>query len=330
MHGGEPLLAGAATIEHLVRTVRAAVPDETTVDFNIQTNGVLLDEPMLDLLRALGVTVGVSLDGGRAANDRHRLFPNRRSSFTAVERALRLLSSERYRSLYAGLLCTVDVHNDPIAVYEDLLAFAPPRIDFLLPHGNWTSPPPNRPPDLNRSCYADWLVSVFDRWFDAPVQETSVRLFESVVNLLLGLPSESEAVGPNQIDLVTIETDGTWEQGDALKTVAEGAAATGMTVLNHSLDEVLAHPGIQARQFGIDALAAECQACPIVEVCGGGLYAHRYRDGDGFGNPSVYCADLMALITHVRNRLRTGIAALPDDWFVGTKEADATVPVHRG
>ena len=37
-----------------------------------------------------------------------------------------------------------------------------------------------------------------------------------------------------------------------------------------------------------------------MEICGGGLYPHRYRHGEGFRNPSVYCDDLMRLITHVR------------------------------
>src|SRR5205807_8385184 len=83
MHGGEPLLAGAATITRVVQAVRSAVPAGTTVRFHIQTNGVLLDEKLLELLRELEITVGVSLDGGVVANDRHRLFPNGRSSFSA-------------------------------------------------------------------------------------------------------------------------------------------------------------------------------------------------------------------------------------------------------
>jgi uncharacterized protein len=46
-------------------------------------------------------------------------------------------------------------------------------------------------------------------------------------------------------------------------------------------------------------LSAQCRACPVVRVCGGGLYAHRYRASNGFDNPSVYCADLKALVDEV-------------------------------
>ena len=47
----------------------------------------------------------------------------------------------------------------------------------------------------------------------------------------------------------------------------------------------------------------QCRACPVMDICGGGLYPHRYREGAGFRNPSVYCADLLRLITHVQERV---------------------------
>lgn len=38
----------------------------------------------------------------------------------------------------------------------------------------------------------------------------------------------------------------------------------------------------------------------MVSSCGGGLYTHRYRDdGSRFDNPSVYCPDLLTLISHI-------------------------------
>ena len=66
---------------------------------------------------------------------------------------------------------------------------------------------------------------------------------------------------------------------------------------------VARHPGIVARQRGLAGLCQTCQECPVVTSCGGGLYAHRYRAGTEFANPSVYCADLLKLITHIKQRL---------------------------
>ena len=39
-------------------------------------------------------------------------------------------------------------------------------------------------------------------------------------------------------------------------------------------------------------------------MCGGGLYAHRFRRQSGFDNPSVYCRDLMKLTSYFRDRFR--------------------------
>ncbi|MBF9128047.1 FxsB family radical SAM/SPASM domain protein [Plantactinospora sp. S1510] len=310
LHGGEPLLAGRELVGHVARSVRAAVPAGTVVDLRVQTNGVLLDETFLDLFDRYDIRVGVSLDGPEAANDRHRVFAGGQGSHRAVAEALERLNQHHYRHLYGGILCTINLENDPLDVYRSLLAFAPPRMDFLLPHGNWTTPPPGRRTDSADTPYADWLVPVFDEWFASRPQRTGVRLFESLIDLLLGGSSGSEVVGLSPSDLITVETDGAIEQGDALKTTEEGMAATGLHVRSSTFDEAIAQPAFRARQSGLAGLAATCRACPLVQVCGGGLYAHRYHATNGFDNPSVYCPDLTALITHIRGRLNTELAVL--------------------
>ena len=42
-------------------------------------------------------------------------------------------------ALFSGLLCTIDLRNDPVTMSEALAAFQPPGIDFLLPHGIWAA-----------------------------------------------------------------------------------------------------------------------------------------------------------------------------------------------
>ncbi|MEO3872824.1 FxsB family cyclophane-forming radical SAM/SPASM peptide maturase [Nonomuraea sp. B12E4] len=312
LHGGEPLLAGADHIAHTVHAVRQALGPAVRVDVSVQTNGMRLDEAYLDLFDDLGVRVGVSLDGDAEAHDRHRRRPDGRGSHATVSAALKLLTG-RYRHLYGGLLCTVDIRNDPIATYEALLEWEPPRIDFLLPHGNWAEPPPGLPADGGATPYADWLIPVFDRWYGAPRQETEVRLFADILRLLLGGTSSSEAVGLGPARMTVIETDGTIEQSDTLKSAYPGAPATGYHVLRDTFDVVLRHPAVMARQLGRAALAAECRDCSIVSVCGGGLFAHRYSPDSGFGNPSVYCHDLFRLITHIRGEAERDVAALLKD-----------------
>jgi uncharacterized protein len=309
LHGGEPLLAGPAFIQNLADRVRDALSVTAAVDLVVQTNGIRLDETMLTVLRHNAVRVGVSLDGDQAATDRHRQYRGGRGSYRAVTRGLDLLRDDRYRASYAGLLCTVGLDNDPVQTYEALIAYEPPMIDFLLPHGTWSSPPPSRRPDTSTP-YADWLLAVFDRWRAAPKQETSIRLFDAIISLLLGGPGTTEVVGLGPADTIVIDTDGSIRQIDALSAAYENAASTGLDVRRHALDAALDHPTTVARQLGRAALSPVCQTCGVRDVCGGGFYPHRYRAGEGFRNPSVYCADLLRLITAIREYVVSETARL--------------------
>jgi uncharacterized protein len=310
LHGGEPLLAGAEYLGKALELIRGEAGPSVRVDAAIQTNGVLLDDRTLHDFDRLDLKVGVSLDGGPRAHDRNRRYANGRGSHADVARALRLLGGPRFRHLYGGLLCTVDLANDPVETYEALAGFEPPMIDLLLPHGTWDAPPPARGPDPASTPYADWLITVFDHWYDSGT-DLVVRIFQEIMHLLLGGASASEAVGLTPSSLVVIETDGTIEQVDSLKAVGHGVAATGMSIVDRPFDDVLTHPGMVARQLGWDALSDQCKKCRFGRVCGAGLYPHRYRPGTGFRNPSVYCPDLYRLIEHIRSRLVADLRRAP-------------------
>jgi uncharacterized protein len=303
LHGGEPLLLGPARLREILTVLRATVGAATALDLRMQTNGIRLDEPMADLLLEFGVRAGVSLDGDRAANDRHRRYRNGASSHERTLRGLALLRSPRYRAAYAGILCTIDVRNDPIAVYEALLEQEPPRIDLLLPHATWDDPPPHAA--AGTTPYADWLLRVHRRWL-ADGRPVPIRLFDALHATAAGRDSGTESIGVDRGDLAVVETDGSWEQPDSMKTAFHGAAATGLTVFTASADDLLATPVMRRRQAGVAGLGAVCRACPVVTRCGGGLFAHRFRSGAGFANPSVYCADLKGLVSAMHSEPPSG------------------------
>ncbi|MFE2327901.1 radical SAM/SPASM protein FxsB, inactivated metallohydrolase extension form [Streptomyces sp. NPDC059385] len=306
LHGGEPLLAGPARLRLVCEEFTRALAGTAELDLRIHTNGLQLSTRYLDLFDEFGVRVGISLDGDRAANDRHRRFADGRTSHPLVLAAVALLRSAPYRHLYQGLLCTVDVANDPVAVLDALVELEPPRVDFLLPHATWETPPAR--PDDAPDAYARWLLRIFDHWerLDRPVP---VRLFDSLLSTLRGGPSLTESLGLAPTDLVVVETDGTLEQVDSLKSAFEGAAATGFNVFDHAFDQVAAHPGVRARQLGLAGVSDACRRCPVVRSCGGGLYTHRYRDANGFDNPSVYCTDLRELVDGVEGRTAAATTA---------------------
>lgn len=308
-HGGEPLLVGHTALDRFARRAREILEPATRVRLGMQTNGVLIDNEFLDICARNNVEIGVSLDGDERAHDRHRKYRRGAGSYADVGAGLRLLTRPAYRHLYSGLLCTIDIDNDPLDTYEALLGFGPPALDLLLPHGNWSAPPPARTADRTLTPYADWLIAIFDRWYGSPVVTTRIRLFDEIIELLLGGAGASESVGLAPVQLAVVETDGSLEQVDALKSAFAGAARLAGGAAGNALDRATREPAVIARQIGIEALGASCRACPVHRVCGAGHYAHRYLAGSGFRNPSVYCADLEKLIRHIESRVRADLRA---------------------
>jgi len=322
LHGGEPLMAGSKTLVKYVQLVREqvrkAVGNQCVVNANMQTNGTLLTENAIQKLASQNIGIGVSLDGGSESLNRHRVNHAGRSTWSMTARGLELL--KQHPELYRGILCVIDVENDPVEVYESLLPFNPPSMDFLLPLRNHANPPPGLP--SNGTPYGDWLVKLFDRWFDNQSEQTpGIRFFLAIINLLLGRPSLIESIGLSSYVGVIVETDGTIQLVDALKSAFEGAPETGLNVFQHDFDAALQHPGVIARQIGLMALAPKCQDCYLNSVCGGGYYPHRYSESNDFRNPSIYCRDLETIIRHIAKRVWDNIPEL--------SRAFKSLPIHK-
>jgi len=328
MHGGEPLLTGVDRLREIIEAVREpllALPKPPRLDLRIHTNGVRLDEKFCDLFDEFHVKVGISLDGDKLANDRHRRYSNGNSSHAQVLTALELLRTPRYRHLYAGILCTIDISNDPVSVYRAMAAEQPPRIDLLLPHATWDNPPPRpdgiaRPSTSFDPAYAKWLLQIHRVWTEEG-RPFGIRLFDSIHSTLHGGPPLTEALGVAPSDVLVIETDGSIEQADSLKVAFDGAVDTGLRVQDHPISAAAENAQVMARQNGPDGLSEQCRSCPVLASCGGGLFAHRYRSASAdpedsaaaFRNPTVYCADLLSLVQSIQETENATMA--PSDRF---------------
>ena len=335
LHGGEPLLAGEDRIVRFCKTLRDTLRSQSaTIVFAMQTNGVLLTPRWLEILNDFDVTFGISFDGNRAANDRHRLDHNGSSSYDDVERALRLLQTSPHGHLFRGFLSVIDLKNDPLTTYRELMKWKPPRLDFLFPEGTHDRPPPGITGGGNATRsptpYADWLIPIFDEWFNDPGQ-TGMRLFENLIDVLLGGRSQTDGTGDGSFNLVTIETDGEIQDVDLFKAAYVGAPSLGLpsqptpTVINTSFAELTSWSTVieRHRLNMIEGLCRTCKQCPAVQACGGGFVPHRWSSENGFSNPSVYCADLYKLSAHVNRNLGAALRPLLWTQQVQTKDASA-------
>jgi uncharacterized protein len=304
LHGGEPLLAGADTIVNFSRLIQASLPSGCTVDIGLQTNGLLLTDEALDSFAAENIAVSLSLDGPRTINDRHRTTRRGRSSFDRAHAALGRL--EEHPAIFSGVIAVVDPGTSPRAILEFFGAHRIPKLDFLLPDAHHDRPPAGRAEDPER--YTRWLIEAFDLWLDH-YPNLRVRTFEALLDAAAGLPSGTDAFGLGDVSLITIETDGSYHDLDVLKVVSDGATKLSGTVCDTEIADVAASATLAAHRAHLrkEGLCSTCQRCPAVDICGGGSLPHRYGTGS-FDHPSVYCAELFALIAHVKHRLARDLA----------------------
>lgn len=301
IHGGEPLLAGLEYLDSWMKAVSSQC-QSTKIQFAMQTNGTLFDECTLDLCLKWNLRVGLSMDGPASANDRYRLGFDGHSSFLETERAALLLSSPQGQTIWSGFLAVIDLESDPLEVYRYFRSYSPRSIEFLLPLCNYERVPPGKSLDaFDVAPYADWLLAIFHEWFHERPQTISIRRFRDIIALLGNARSASEEWGLHPIDFAVVETNGSIEAVDTLKTTFPGASHLGLNIFANSFDEALTSSMVLDRQQRWARLCDICRSCPLVKVCGGGYFPHRYSPVNGFQNPSVYCADIKKMIYEIRS-----------------------------
>jgi len=306
-HGGEILMARDSHLDAFASTVRSTIeaPDRN-VHLSIQTNGLLLTEKKLDILQKHRISVGLSLDGNKTANDRHRKDRLGKSTYDRAVRTAQMLSE---RAIPWGILTVIDPRNDPEETLESLAALGPQSISMFPPHANW-----NSLPKINAGAITlgAWQTRIFKRYRDwhlyHPGQERppfKLPLADGYIEAMLGAPPLHERISNRYPHELFILPNGDYQRLDTLKSTEAGAYRLPYNVFDHEIDTIgKEDPGFIARRMGKQALAKECLECPLVESCGGDYYPLRYKADKpltsestvedyvkAFKNPSIYCRD---------------------------------------
>lgn len=285
LHGGEPFLSGHERLEEYLRLAQDNIP--TSIRFGMQTNATLATPEILDCLAKYDVRVGISIDGPKAVNDKHRVFRNGKGSHDRLMAGIQLFKSRpEWAALVTGYLSVIDIKSDPEETFSFLNRVCDKGIDILLPDCNWAAPPPRMDEDTDQTGYGRWMAKFFDSWSHSG-SDVQVRYFEEIIAMKFGIPSIMENIGAQFVDFIIIEADGEIEGVDTLKMVSREATKLGLNVFENSLDQALEKPAIFSRMVGYESLCETCQSCSLLEQCGGGLPAtslpQRDRICESFG-----------------------------------------------
>jgi uncharacterized protein len=302
-HGGEPCLAGADRFAAWCELLRTGLAG-TRTHFSLQTNGTLLDEAWVDVLRAYRVTVGISIDGPRARHDTFRVDHAGRGSYDAVARGLAHL---RRGAIPIHVLSVIQLGADPLVIHRHLVELGADSIDYLCPDFTHDTIATVRRLYGATPC-ADYLIPIFDHWWQHGTVELRIGIFVAIARAILGGESQVDFLGNRPFGFLFVETDGAIEGLDVMRICKNGLAQTGLNVLTDDFHRVAEVSEVHRDAiFDGMPLPSACHSCPERDTCAGGYLPHRFSTTRAFDNPSVWCPDLLRLFEHVRARLGTSV-----------------------
>jgi uncharacterized protein len=302
LHGGEPFLLGAKKMDAYFGQLREALPNEYPI--SIQTNGILLTNELLDICSKYHVSVAVSLDGPKAINDQLRVSHKNTGTFYEVIKGYELLKKHPDALfLNAGLLAVIDPNSDPQEVYSFFKSIDAPSVDFLYKDGNHSRLPMGKA-TIDSTEYGSWMTGLLHAYLNDE-NPLPIRILDDMLKVLLGGVVSKEGMGITDFGIIIIDTDGTVMKNDTLKSSYNGADkfSKPINIKDGTLEEFLKTDEFKAYREMQKPRSSKCLNCPVLNICGGGMMLHRWKDDTGFDNPSVYCADQLYLIEQIKQIL---------------------------
>lgn len=304
LHGGEPLLLRRSRLERLLTGLRKGLGAESTIA--LQTNGVLVDDALVEVFAETHTAVAVSIDGPASVNDQFRIDHRGRSTYSGAVAAIeRLLDHPRSGEFFRGALAVIDPHSDPESVYAFFKELRIPSVDFLFRDGNHDRLPYGKS-SFDSHEYGDWMARLWELYIADP-EPAAIECLDNLVRGLFGRESTKEGTGEASYGILIVETDGAITKNDTLKNSYDGADqfSESWSVHQHSFVDVVHSAEYVEHAAGQAASHESCLKCPILRACGAGMMLHRWSSISGYDNPSVYCKDQQFLCSRIVKTLKS-------------------------
>lgn len=323
--GGEPTLRGLAFYQDLTAYVKQALVEKqtfedrptsrakqhsgrkrspVTVQYSLQTNGLLLDDDWCSWLHENNVLVGLSIDGPKELHDRYRRSAEGAGSYAAVLRA-----AERLRRHGVAFNTLTVVTEDAARKGQRIANFFEKQgfryqqyIECLDP---LDEPAGQHTYSLTPARYGEFLKASFDAWYQAFQAGRYVynRYFENLLMILAGQVPESCALRGSCVPQWVIEADGSvypcdfyvldeWKLGmiqtDSLAEMERRRTALGFLEASCKVPE-------------------QCQACSVYALCRNGCRRNRLLENGGVNR---FCAAYQSFLPYALPRLQQVLMAL--------------------
>lgn len=289
IHGGEPMLQPKHQFDAMCSMFRKELSDQYELQLGMQTNGTLISESWIELLKKHNVSVGISLDGPKEINDRFRVDHRGKGSYDKVIQGLKLLQQRGFKP---GILSVLNPSYDPLLLYNHFVHELGIRfLDFLLPdftHDTFA---------LSGSTseeYGEWLCKIFDIWTKEDNPDVQIRFLYTSLTALMGyIPALFLGGTPiENYGAATISSNGLVGPEDTLRNTNPAIMEELGHIKNYTVSTLMNSSVFQRLHKSLLQIPKACEECSWQSLCRGGKALNRYSHSSGFNHPSIYCNGL--------------------------------------
>ncbi len=203
--GGEPLLAGIDFYYKVIEFQKKYGKSGQIVSNTIQTNGILIDEKWTDFFKKYNVFIGISVDGPKQIHNFYRKYPSGKGSFNDVMEKVNLLKKA---NVEFNILSTIGEQTGKYP--EEIFKFFVSKNLYFLQF----IPAVDRKRDkiasfsITPETYGDFLCRIFDLWWNDGYPFVSIRFFDNILEILMGVEPGSCALKERCGEYLVVEHNG--------------------------------------------------------------------------------------------------------------------------
>jgi uncharacterized protein len=284
--GGEPTLMGADFFRKVTKLQERHGKAGSIVSNGLQTNATLITEELARHLAKYRFLVGVSLDGPTEIHDTFRTTRGGSGSHSTVMEGITILNRHGVDYNVLVLVSSANVKK-PREIYRYLVSRGA-YFHQYIPCVEFSDDGSPLPYSVSGEQWGRFLIEIFEEWETKDTRRVSIRLFDSLLGLLVdGRPNVCH-LDKNCCQYFVVEHNGDVYPCDFFVQ----ADLTLGNVLENSWDEMLSSEIY--RDFGAmkDQWNARCRSCRFLTYCAGDCLKNRFYGGEDPEKLSYLCRGL--------------------------------------
>jgi uncharacterized protein len=299
-HGGEPLLLGCDFYDKLFTHIANLQLNNSKIKFSLsfQSNITLLDRKFCQLFKDYNVSIGTSLDGSEHIHNYNRRGGKYRNNHAVVMEKIDLA---REYGIKVGAICTVtkdklDCASEIFEFFEDY------HLDFktnkVFSGGRAASN--NEELMVSELEYSEFLVNLFDVWYDRPPVINVDNLVEIIGILLKGRNMGGCTRTNCSQQLLTISSMGNCYTCGRMGGVNEFVLGN---ILKVGMEKIASSEVLKLLSQRSPDKIIQCSSCDLLDICNSGCMYDAYLSNGTIFSPDGNCDGFRRVCTHIKNRM---------------------------